>query len=164
MCCLSTTSPLPLLTVLDPPVWVLKCNSIQVQACLNCHSWTCHYHDHHHDERKKIIFGCYLFCHNFLLVQKNICDLIESLYSCRNCRIVIAIVIVNFIVIVCRLHAFTRPQHTQDPVSTFLVLPGLEKGFILDVITRGAVNNHFPVYWAIFGMVTTKRTNNQTTS
>ena len=29
----------------------------------------------------------------------------------------------------------------------FLVLLyGLEKGFILDVITRGAVNNHFPLY------------------
>ena len=33
----SQTSPLPLLTVLDQPVWVLKCNSIQ--------AWTCRYHD-----------------------------------------------------------------------------------------------------------------------
>ena len=43
----------------------------------------------------------------------------------------------------------------QDPVSTtqktgwtihssFPVLFGLEKGFILDVITRGGVNKHFP--------------------
>ena len=44
--------------------------------------------------------------------------------------------------------------------SSFLVLPGLEKGFTLDVITRGAVNNHSPMYLAIFSMVTT---NDQTT-
>ena len=33
----------------------------------------------------------------------------------------------------------------------------MEKGFTLDVITRGAVNSYFPVYWAIFGMVTNKQ-------
>ena len=59
----------------------------------------------------------------------------------------------------------------QDPVpttqktgwtihSSFPVLFGLEKGFILDVITRGGVNKHFPVYWAIFGFVTNEQTNN----
>ena len=36
-----------------------------------------------------------------------------------------------------------------DIHSFFLVLFDLEKGFTLDVI-----NNHFPVYLAIFGMVT----------
>ena len=47
--------------------------------------------------------------------------------------------------------------------SSFLVLSGLEKGFTLDVITRGAVNNHFPVYSDIFIMVTTddQKPNNQ---
>ena len=43
--------------------------------------------------------------------------------------------------------------------SFFLVLSGLKKSFTLDMITRGAVNNYFSVYWAIFGMVTNKRTN-----
>ena len=41
--------------------------------------------------------------------------------------------------------------------SSLLVLSGLKKSFTLDVITRRAVNNHFPLYWAIFGMVTNKR-------
>ena len=45
--------------------------------------------------------------------------------------------------------------------SSFLVLSGLEKGDILDLITREAVNNHFTVYWAIFGMVTNEQPNNQ---
>ena len=38
--------------------------------------------------------------------------------------------------------------------SSFLVLSGLKKGFTSDV------NNHFPVYWAIFGMVTNNQPNN----
>ena len=46
--------------------------------------------------------------------------------------------------------------------SSFLVGSGLKKGFTLDVITKGGVNNYFPVYSAIFDMVTNKGTNNQT--
>ena len=47
--------------------------------------------------------------------------------------------------------------------SSFLVLSGLKEGFTLDVITRGqsTFNNHFPVYWAIFGKVTNDQTNKQ---
>ena len=40
--------------------------------------------------------------------------------------------------------------------SSFLVLYGLKKGFALDI------NDHFPVYWAFFGMVTNgRKTNNR---
>ena len=38
--------------------------------------------------------------------------------------------------------------------SSFMVFYGLEKGFTFGCSHLGAVNNHFPVYWAIFGMVT----------
>ena len=48
--------------------------------------------------------------------------------------------------------------------SFFLVRSSMEKGFTLDVITRGAVNSHFPVYWAIFGMVTNKQPGNSSAS
>ena len=41
--------------------------------------------------------------------------------------------------------------------SSFLVRSSMEKGFTLDVITRGAVNSYFPVYWAIFGTATNKQ-------
>ena len=65
-------------------------------------------------------------------------------------------------------------NYIQDPVSniqktgltnnsSFLVWSGLEKGFNYECDHYGAVNNHFPVYWAIFGMMTTEQTNNQTT-
>ena len=39
----------------------------------------------------------------------------------------------------------------------------MEKGFPVDTgyDHKGAVNNRFPVYWAIFGMVTPKQTNDQ---
>ena len=64
-----------------------------------------------------------------------------------------------------------RKALKQDPVSTmqntclenyssFLVRSRLEKGITHGCDLNGAVNNHFPVYKAIFGMVTTKRTNN----
>ena len=66
-----------------------------------------------------------------------------------------------------------QKRFKQDPVTTamqktgwtnhtsFLVLLyGLEKGFILDVITTGGINKHFPVYWAIFGVVMNEQTNN----
>ena len=43
--------------------------------------------------------------------------------------------------------------------APFMVLSGLEKGFTLDVV-MASVNGHFPLYLAIFGMVTT---NHQTT-
>ena len=46
----------------------------------------------------------------------------------------------------------------------FLICSGLEKGFTLDVITRGAVNNHFfCVHLVIFGMVTTNQPTERTT-
>ena len=59
----------------------------------------------------------------------------------------------------------------QDPVSTmqktwladyssFLVWSDLEKGITYGCDHYGAVSNHFPVYSAICGMVTTERTNN----
>ena len=59
----------------------------------------------------------------------------------------------------------------QDPVSTmqktgwaihssFSVLSGLERVSFW-MWSLGGVNNHFPVYWAIFGVVTNEQTNNQ---
>ena len=47
--------------------------------------------------------------------------------------------------------------------SSFLVWSGLEKGFNYECDHYGAVNNHFPVYLAIFGMVTAKQPTNQPT-
>ena len=47
--------------------------------------------------------------------------------------------------------------------SSFLVGSRLEQGITYGCDRYVAVDNHFPVYWAIFGMVTTERTNNQTT-
>ena len=71
----------------------------------------------------------------------------------------------------CRALLGLDDRWKQDPVSTlqktgwtnyssFLVWSGLEKGFTLIMITKvqGAVNNHFHVYKAIFGMVTTNQT------
>ena len=42
--------------------------------------------------------------------------------------------------------------------SSFLVFCGLEKGFTLDVIIMGQSKTIFSLYWAIFGIVTTKPT------
>ena len=44
---------------------------------------------------------------------------------------------------------------------SFLVWSGLEKGITCGCDHYGAVNNHFPVYLVIFGMVTPKRTNKE---
>ena len=48
--------------------------------------------------------------------------------------------------------------------SSFLVWSGLEKGFNYECDHYWAVNNHFPMYLAIFGMVTPEQPNKQTTS
>ena len=57
----------------------------------------------------------------------------------------------------------TGPSVSQakDWLDQLFLSPGLEKGFTYVCGRYGAVNNHFPVYWAIFGMVTNERTNNQ---
>ena len=44
--------------------------------------------------------------------------------------------------------------------SSFSVLSGLERVSFW-MWSLGGVNNHFPVYWAIFGVVTNEQTNNQ---
>ena len=41
------------------------------------------------------------------------------------------------------------------------VLVWSEKQFHFGCDYQGAVNNHFPVYWSIFGMVTNEQTNDQ---
>ena len=45
--------------------------------------------------------------------------------------------------------------------SSFLVLPGLKKEFHFGSDRYGTVNNHFPVYWAIFGMVMNEQSTNR---
>ena len=59
----------------------------------------------------------------------------------------------------------TRPgvNYAKDWLGhPFLFLVWSGKGFHFECDHLGAVNNHFPVYWAIFGMVTTnKHPNNQ---
>ena len=60
----------------------------------------------------------------------------------------------------------------QDPVSTmqktgrtddssFLVCPGLEEGIAYGCDRKGAINSHFSVYLAIFGMVSPNQPNKQ---
>ena len=45
--------------------------------------------------------------------------------------------------------------------SYFLFWPGLGKGITYSCNHYGAANDNFLVYWAIFGMVTNDRPNNQ---
>ena len=58
-------------------------------------------------------------------------------------------------------HGRTRPSvnYAKDWLDHSFPFPGLiwsEKEFYVGYDYYGAVNNHFPVYWAIFGMVTSK--------
>ena len=62
----------------------------------------------------------------------------------------------------------TRPSfnYAKDWLDQLLLIPGLvlsgrEKGITYGSGHYGAVNNHFTVYWAIFGMVTNKHQNTQ---
>ena len=52
-------------------------------------------------------------------------------------------------------------NYAKDWLDQLFLIPGLEKGIIHGCDHYGAVNNHFPVYWAIFGVVTPNRTNQQ---
>ena len=52
-------------------------------------------------------------------------------------------------------------NYAKDWLDQLFLFPGLEKGFNYGCDHYGPVTNHFPVYWAIFGMVTTERTNEQ---
>ena len=58
----------------------------------------------------------------------------------------------------------TQRQMCKRLAGPFIPFPGLvwsEKEFHFGCDHEGAVNNHFPVYWAIFRMVTNKQTNKQ---
>ena len=55
-------------------------------------------------------------------------------------------------------------NYAKDWLDQLFPFPGIVrsgKGFHLGLDHYGAVNNHFPVYKAIFGMVTTEQTNNR---
>ena len=53
-------------------------------------------------------------------------------------------------------------NYAKDWLDQLFLIPGLEKGIIHGCHHYGAVNNHFPVYWAIcLVTVTPNRTNNQ---
>ena len=58
----------------------------------------------------------------------------------------------------------TRPSvnYAKDWLDHLFLFPGLvwstKEEFHFGCDHQGAVNNHFPVYWAIFGMVTNERT------
>ena len=45
--------------------------------------------------------------------------------------------------------------------SSFLVLSDLDRALLWMWSLEGAVKNQFPVYWAVFGMVTNDQPNNQ---
>ena len=58
----------------------------------------------------------------------------------------------------------TQRQLCKRLAGPFILFPGLvwsEKEFHFGRDHEEAVNNHFPEYWAIFGMVTNKQTNDQ---
>ena len=62
----------------------------------------------------------------------------------------------------------TRPSvnYAKDWLDQLLLIPGLvlsgrEKGIAYGSDHYGAINNHFTVYWAIFGMVTNKHPNTE---